>query len=547
MPAVIQFKITDAGRAAAINATANGLQLQITHVALGTGAYDSNASGAGMTALVNRKEQRAIDAGKVSGVGAFQIKVLFPAWTGSPSTYNATEIGLFAGDPAAGGTLFAVYSSTTDIIVIRNTNDFIASFTQQLVGLPPSSVTITVSPDPAYALAIVQQHENATDPHPQYLKKAGDTATGALRAPTASINDDSTILATSEFVNRRGVGYPRQGGIGTGSGDISLTNLQVGRWVDLQSNNGISNLPNVADVPIGAAFTVRCSVTMATVRAGSSDTIIGLNGTSGRDYPMVFGESAVFVSNGSNSWWLLTSSRRQPAGAVQFFAGNTAPSGWLKMNGALLSRAAYPALFAFAQATGGMVSDTDWQNNGYFGRFSTGTNGSDFRLPDARGMFLRAFDDGRGVDLGRIWGTFQDHDNRSHSHGLNDPGHAHTLIDNGHTHGASTDVQGNHVHGVNDPGHAHNSQYNWMTPSGIDSGNPSGQEIAGWGFDKTFPTSVSGTGISIQAAGAHGHNITVNGALANLAMYGNTTGISMQASGSEARPKNLALGCFISF
>lgn len=77
-------------------------------------------------------------------------------------------------------------------------------------------------------------------------------------------------------------------------------------------------------------------------------------------------------------------------GAVSFFARSTAPVGYLKANGAAISRTAYAALFASIGTT-----------------FGVGDGASTFNLPDLRGEFLRGFDDGRGVDVGRVIGSAQ--------------------------------------------------------------------------------------------------------------------------------------------
>ena len=77
-------------------------------------------------------------------------------------------------------------------------------------------------------------------------------------------------------------------------------------------------------------------------------------------------------------------------GVVQFFARNTAPDGWLKANGAEISRTTYAALFAAIGTT-----------------FGAGNGSTTFNLPDMRGEFPRGWDDGRGVDSGRSFGTAQ--------------------------------------------------------------------------------------------------------------------------------------------
>lgn len=80
----------------------------------------------------------------------------------------------------------------------------------------------------------------------------------------------------------------------------------------------------------------------------------------------------------------------QQAGEVCFFARNTAPTGFLKANGAAVSRTSYAALFAAIGTT-----------------FGAGDGSTTFNVPDLRGEFLRGFDDGRGVDSGRGFGSAQ--------------------------------------------------------------------------------------------------------------------------------------------
>ena len=79
-----------------------------------------------------------------------------------------------------------------------------------------------------------------------------------------------------------------------------------------------------------------------------------------------------------------------PSGKIGLFAMDYAPAGWLKANGAAVSRTLYANLFA-AIGT----------------RFGAGDGYSTFNLPDLRGEFPRFWDDGRGVDAGRTFGTAQ--------------------------------------------------------------------------------------------------------------------------------------------
>lgn len=88
-----------------------------------------------------------------------------------------------------------------------------------------------------------------------------------------------------------------------------------------------------------------------------------------------------------------------PSGAVAHFAMSSAPSGWLKANGAAVSRTTYASLFAAIGTT-----------------FGVGDGSTTFNVPDLRGEFLRGWDDGRGLDSGRTFGSVQSQAIQSHSH-----------------------------------------------------------------------------------------------------------------------------------
>jgi microcystin-dependent protein len=90
-----------------------------------------------------------------------------------------------------------------------------------------------------------------------------------------------------------------------------------------------------------------------------------------------------------------------PAGSVVQFARNTAPTGWLKANGAAVSRTTYATLFAAIGTT-----------------FGVGDGSTTFNLPDLRGYFSRNWDDGRGIDSGRAFGSAQTDEFKSHNHGF---------------------------------------------------------------------------------------------------------------------------------
>jgi len=88
-----------------------------------------------------------------------------------------------------------------------------------------------------------------------------------------------------------------------------------------------------------------------------------------------------------------------PSGAVFHFAMIAAPAGYLKADGTAVSRATYAALFAAIGTT-----------------FGVGDGATTFNLPDLRGEFVRGWDDARGVDSGRAFGSAQADELKSHSH-----------------------------------------------------------------------------------------------------------------------------------
>mgnify|MGYP003638793069 CR=1 FL=1 len=101
-------------------------------------------------------------------------------------------------------------------------------------------------------------------------------------------------------------------------------------------------------------------------------------------------QSAATARNNLGVYSKAETDQKAPAGMVATFARSTAPTGWLKANGALVSRTAYANLFAAIGTT-----------------YGAGDGFNTFALPDARGEFIRGWDDGRGVDSGRSFGSSQ--------------------------------------------------------------------------------------------------------------------------------------------
>ena len=152
-----------------------------------------------------------------------------------------------------------------------------------------------------------------------------------------------------------------------------------------------------ADYLVNAAGTGAPTFTNGLINSGA----IGLSGAN-------YGTSGqVLTSAGSGSAPTWATPSGIPAGAVATFAMNTAPTGWLKANGAAVSRTTYATLFTAIGTT-----------------FGVGDGSTTFNVPDLRGEFARGWDDGRGIDSGRAFGSAQTDQFQGHGHTLTGRQHA---------------------------------------------------------------------------------------------------------------------------
>ena len=179
----------------------------------------------------------------------------------------------------------------------------------------------------------------------------------------------------------------------------------------------------------------------------------------------------VLQSDGSGNLSFAALPQAVPTGSVHMMATTTVPSGYLKCNGAAVSRTTFADLFAIVGTAHG-----------------AGDGSSTFELPDLRGEFVRGWDDSRGVDSGRNFGSAQSDQNKQHNHS------------------ASA------TSSVSDPGHFHNVPY-----SNSDSGDGVIEE-SGTGFSGVEPTNSATTGISVSTSVSIGNS-----------------------GGNEARPRNIAM------
>ena len=107
----------------------------------------------------------------------------------------------------------------------------------------------------------------------------------------------------------------------------------------------------------------------------------------------------VLQSDGSGNLSFAALPQAVPTGSVHLMATTTAPSGYLKCNGAAVSRTDEAALFA--------IIGTTW---------GEGDGSTTFNLPDLRGEFVRGWADNGSVDSGRSFASSQSDQNKQHNH-----------------------------------------------------------------------------------------------------------------------------------
>lgn len=218
---------------------------------------------------------------------------------------------------------------------------------------------------------------------------ASPALSGDPTAPTQALRNNSTRLATTAFVLANGL----LNGVLTKTAAYAMAAADYGKLVDATTGTWALTM-NPATLGANFAFAARNSGTGVVTLTPSAGTIDGA-----ASLALNAGESCLVFCDGTNFETVGRASTNVSTGQVAHFAMNTAPAGWLKANGAAVSRTSYAALFAAIGTT-----------------FGVGDGSTTFNLPDLRGEFLRGWDDGRGVDSGRVFGSAQAGAVESHTH-----------------------------------------------------------------------------------------------------------------------------------
>ncbi|EKQ4919486.1 TPA: phage tail protein [Escherichia coli] len=421
--------LTDIGAAKLASAAALGVPLKITHMAVGDGGGVLPTPDAKQTALVNEKRRAALNMLYIDPQNSSQIiaEQVIPENEGG---WWIREVGLFD----ESGALIAV-GNCPESYKPQLAEGSGRTQTVRMVLITSSTDNITLKIDPAVVLAtrkyvddkalelkvyvddLMAKHLAALDPHSQYAPKESPTFTGTPKAPTPAAGNNTTQLATTAFVqaaltalingapatldtlkeiaaainndpnfsttinNALALKAPLSSPALTGTPTAptaaqSVNNTQIATTAFVKSaiagmvGSAPAALDTLNELAAALGNDPNFATTMLNALAGKQPLDNTLTNLSGKDVTglltyLGLGEGAPAI--GVPFFW--------PSAAMP----NTVIDSWssmvfLKFNGAKFSATDYPVL---AKVFPSLV------------------------LPEARGDFIRIWDDGRGADGGR--------------------------------------------------------------------------------------------------------------------------------------------------
>jgi phage-related tail fiber protein len=394
--------LTSVGQAKIANAVALGQQIQLTEMALGDGNGNATTPNQAQTGLVRevyraQLNQLSTDPANPNYVVA---ELVVPSDQGG---WTVREVGLYDVD----GNLIAVgnFPETYKPVLAEGASrDLVVRI---IIEVSNASV-VQLKIDPSIVLASRQWVVS------QFLlrsKVAGGLAGQVLTKKTNTEEDFQWVDPTAAVDVIVDVKPERQ----------TLAAAQTIVNFALIVASGISvyvegvRLIETVDFNVTGAAQITLAVSYpagSVIHAYQNEALDGIAGASEAQRGLVFLATQAEASAGVNATDAITPAtlaavlaaigvQLSPPGQVGAFARATAPTGWLKANGAAVSRTTYNALFAAIGTT-----------------FGVGNGSTTFNLPDLRGEFIRGLDDGRGVDAGRLLGSAQADMFESHLHGI---------------------------------------------------------------------------------------------------------------------------------
>ncbi|MCU4395804.1 phage baseplate protein [Acinetobacter junii] len=231
----IQFYLTSAGRNAALNAASLGLNVSLAHIAVGSGKYDpSNAMTLANSALVSEIERYPLNGGSVEPLSH---TLRFVANIEPTQTADGYEIGLITDQ----GVLFAIAATTSNTPLIRLVANIVSivTFGLLLENINVANINISIDPNTPIAIALMNQHLNHANPHPQYaLLTALQSALERIYVLENKVIEDIKIgdifFTTKNFANS----------------DEVAAHKKYGKWIRISEGKTLVGLSTKQDDPI---------------------------------------------------------------------------------------------------------------------------------------------------------------------------------------------------------------------------------------------------------------------------------------------------------
>ncbi|HAV8410886.1 TPA: phage tail protein [Escherichia coli] len=359
--------LTNQGAARLANATMLGSKLNLTQMAVGDANGVLPTPDPAQTKLINQKRIAPLNLLSVDPNNQSQIiaEQIIPENEGG---FWIREIGLYDDE----GVLIAV-ANCPETYKPQLQEGSGRTQTIRMILVVTNTEAITLKIDPSVVLATrkyvddevlelrlyvddqMRNHIAAQDPHTQYAQKHNPTFTGEPKAPTPDAGNNTTRIATTAFVQ------------------AAITAL---------INGAPATLDTLKEIAAAINNDPKFSTTINNALAGKQPLDNTLTHLSGKDVAgllayLGLGEGAPAI--GVPFFW---PSAAMPNTVIDSWSGMV----FLKFNGAKFSASDYPVL---AKVFPSLV------------------------LPEARGDFIRIWDDGRGADGGRELLSWQEATNFS--------------------------------------------------------------------------------------------------------------------------------------
>ncbi|WP_208486001.1 phage tail protein, partial [Escherichia coli] len=364
--------LTNQGAARLANATMLGSKLNLTQMAVGDANGVLPTPDPAQIKLINQKRIAPLNLLSVDPNNQSQIiaEQIIPENEGG---FWIREIGLYDDE----GVLIAV-ANCPETYKPQLQEGSGRTQTIRMILVVTNTEAITLKIDPSVVLATrkyvddevlelrlyvddqMSKHIAAQDPHTQYAQKHNPTFTGEPKAPTPAAGNNTTRIATTAFVQ------------------AAITAL---------INGAPDTLDTLKEIAAAINNDPKFSTTIKNALAGKQPLDNTLTHLSGKDVAgllayLGLGEGAPAI--GVPFFW---PSAAMPDTVIDSWSGMV----FLKFNGAKFSATDYPVLAKVFPA---------------------------LALPDARGDFIRIWDDGRGIDVGRTLLSGQSHTIMDHAHNM---------------------------------------------------------------------------------------------------------------------------------